>query len=62
MEVGALPQSAGMEAGRDEGRAERLHPDRRREVGGGAEVVGAAAPHERRAGRELGGNDVFFSH
>src|SRR5205807_6826928 len=43
-----VAQAAGVEAGRDEGRAERVHLDQRREVRGVAEVVGVLAAGERR--------------
>ena len=47
-----------MEAGRDEGRAERVHLHQRRQVPGVAEVVGVFAAGERGTGRRLDGDDA----
>ncbi len=50
-----------MEAGRDEGRAERVHLHQRREVRGVAEVVGVLALGQRRAGRGLDRDDAALA-
>ena len=48
-----VAQAAGVEAGRDELGAERVHLDQRRQVPGVAEVVGVPAAGQRRAGHRL---------
>ena len=49
-----IAQAAGMEARRNEGRAERMHLDERRQMPGVAEIIGVAAAGQ---GRASGGFD-----
>ena len=53
-----VAQAAGVEAGRDELRAQRVHLDQRRQVAGVAEVVGEPAAGQRRAGGRLAGDHL----
>ena len=55
-----VAQSAGVEAGRHEGRAERVHLGERRHVPGVAEVVGVPPARQARAGRRLDGDDAHL--
>ena len=53
-----IAQAAGMEAGRNEGRAERVHLDQRRQMRGVAEIIGIFSARQRRAGGRLDGDEA----
>ena len=55
-----IAQPAGVEAGRRESGAQRVHLGERREVRGVAEIVGVAALGERRAGGGFDGDESPF--
>ena len=56
-----IAQAAGVEAGRNEGRAERVHLDQRRQMRGVAEIVGVFAARQRRAGGRLDRDDAALA-
>src|SRR5262245_16661444 len=56
-----IAQAAGMEARRNESRAQRVHFHKRRKVGGVAEVVGILALGQRGAGRRLHRNEAALA-
>ena len=55
-----IAEAAGVEAGRNEARAKRVHLDERRQVSCVAEIVGVGAAREARAGGRLHGDDAHL--